>query len=373
MKNKKVSSSENSFSDIYNFLQNEIEKGVFPGAVLSIVTGEQILYQQAAGKAQLEPEERSIALETVFDLASLTKVLATTSAIMKLIESGKINLHDSIEKYFPEIGQDKENINIYNLLTHTSGYQATVNLWEKKLNYKEKIEYILDIPLEYGIGETINYSDPNFILLGEVVQRVTGKTLQEYTRENIFLPLKMGNTGFNPLDNLEKVNKKDFAATEYCDRRERMVVGEVHDKNAYYLGGISGHAGLFSDINDLSKFVMMLLNNGIFNGTRIFSSLTVKTMIKNWTSELDKNRALGWELANNLGASGGIFLSKRAFGHTGFTGTSIWIDPEYNLGIILLSNRVHPSRKNRKIISFRPRFHNFVLAKLDCTGIINLR
>ena len=358
-----------SFSPIEDLIKEELEKSTFPGAVLGIVTADKILYQKAFGFAQLQEEKRKMKKDTLFGLASLTKVVATTSSIMKLIEEGKINLWDYLYEYFPELTGDKKDITIYHLLTHTSGYQAIIQLWDNVKSYEEKINYILSLPLQNKVGEVVNYSDPNFILLGELVRRVTDKNLDEYSKEKIFSPLKMNKTTFKPLENLN-ISKKEIAATEYCDWRERMIIGEVHDKNAYYLGEISGHAGLFSDINDLSRFVMMLLNNGTLDQKNIYSELTVKTMINNWTKDQKENRGLGWDLRDNFRSSGGILLLDQAFGHTGFTGTSIWVDPELNLGIIFLTNRVHPSRDNVQIISLRPRLHNLIVSTLNKQGII---
>ena len=370
MGNKENIIDDSKLSEVSALLKEEICEGTFPGAVLGIVNEQGLLYKKAMGKAQLEPKSRELSEKTIFGLASLTKVVATTSSVMQLIEKGKINLWDYLKEYFPEIPEDKDEMTIYHLLTHSSGYQAIVQLWTKDLDYDQKIDYILNLELENEIGEVVNYSDPNFILLGELVRRVSSKSLHEYTRENIFSPLAMDNTAFNPLKNLDGVEKSDFAATEYCSWRERMISGEVHDENAFSLGGVSGHAGLFSTIDDLSVFVRMLINKGKYNNKRIFSEHTVNTMIKNWTIDLEQNRALGWDLRNNFRSSGGVFLTDKAFGHTGFTGTSIWIDPELKVGVILLTNRVHPTRDNVGIISLRPRLHNLIVSNLNRLDII---
>ena len=358
-----------SFSPIENLIKKELKKSTFPGAVLGIVTDNKVLYKKAFGFAQIEGNKRKMKEETLFGLASLTKVVATTSSIIKLIEEGKINLWDYLYEYFPGLTGAKRDITIYHLLTHTSGYQAIIQLWDNVKSYEDKINYILNLPLQNKVGEIVNYSDPNFILLGELVKRVTNKDLHKYSQEKIFSPLEMSKTGFKPLENLD-IKQKEIAATEYCDWRERMIIGEVHDKNAYYLGEISGHAGLFSDINDLSQFVMMLLNYGTLDEKNIFSELTVKTMINNWTEDFEKNRGLGWDLSHNFRSSGGMFFTDKAFGHTGFTGTSIWIDPELNIGVIFLTNRVHPSRDNVQIISLRPRLHNIIVSTLSKQGLI---
>lgn len=352
------------FSAVRELLETELEKGCFPGAVLSVVSKNQILYQTHLGSAQLEPEQRKMQIDTIFGLASLTKVIVTTSSIMKLVEIGRINVYDYIKEYFPELPESKEEITIFHLLTHSSGYQAIVKLWDQGMNYQQKIKYILNLPLENEVGKLVNYSDPNFILLGELVQRVSGKSLQKFSQQHFFSPLGMDNTSYKPLENLNAA-VEDIAATEYCSWRKKMIVGEVHDENAYSLGEISGHAGLFSSAGDLAKFVIMLLNNGSYQEQSIFSPLTIVSMRQNWTADLNQNRALGWDLRNNFRSSGGILFSEQAYGHTGFTGTSIWIDPVQEFGVIFLTNRVHPTRDNIDIISLRPRLHNLIAAALN--------
>lgn len=347
---------------IDQLIQRELEKGTFPGAALGIVNDKKVLYKKSFGYAQLEPDEIKIKENTIFDLASLTKVVATTTAIMQLIKMGQINLWDSLKHYYPELpsGQ-KEEITIFHLLTHTSGFPAIIRLWNQGLNYEEKIKRVLNNPLEDKVGGKVIYSDLNFILLGDLIWRVTGKRLDEYAKQHIFQPLEMKMTTFNPLKNLPYTGAKDYAATEMCKWRGRIMIGEVHDENAFSFDGVSGHAGLFSTIDDLGKFMQMLLNNGIYKGVRGLSSRSVGMMSKDWTPNLGNHRGLGWDLIKNSHSSGGVFFSEAAFGHTGFTGTSIWIDPLLKIGVALLTNRVHPTRENKQIIAFRPLLHNLVV------------
>jgi len=347
---------------VTQFVQQEFEKGVFPGAVLAVVDDKGVLYQQSFGYSQLEPVKNMMKKETIFDLASLTKVVATTIAIMQLIEKGQINLWDYIKPYYPDLPKDKEEITIFNLLSHTSAFQAIVCLWNQGFTYEEKIRYILNLPLETRVGEKVIYSDINFILLGDLIWQITGQRLDEYATQHIFCPLRMSMTVFNPLKNLPFTNKKDYAATEKCKWRDRVIVGEVHDENAYSFNGISGHAGLFSTVNDMCIFLQMLLNRGVYRNIRVLSSQSVRLMIKDWTYNLTSHRGLGWDLIGNPHSSGGVFFSEAAFGHTGFTGTSIWVDPKLKIGVALLTNRVHPTRENTKIISFRPRLHNLIVS-----------
>lgn len=347
---------------IDNFMDQAVNEGIFPGAVLGIVNQNEVIYQNAFGYRQIEPEKKEMNLQTIFDLASLTKVVAATTAVMQLIEKGKINLWDYLGYYYPELPDDKQEITIYHLLTHSSGFQAIVRLWEQEWSYEEKIQYILKLDLENKIGSKVVYSDPNFILLGDIIKRVTGDKLDVYAKEHIFEPLGMKTATFNPLKNLSE--NDNLAATEFCTWRGRMLVGEVHDENTAEFAGISGHAGMFSTLNDLCIFLNMLLSEGIYKGIRILSSRAVKVMRTDWTPNLDGHRGLGWDLINNRRSSGGVLLSPETFGHTGFTGTSLWIDPVFKLGVILLTNRVHPTRQNQKIIAFRPRLHNLIASIL---------
>jgi len=352
---------------VARFIQFGLKKGVFPGAVLTVVNDKRVLYQDSFGYAQLEPDKIKMKENTIFDLASLTKVMATTIAVMQLIEKGKINLWDYIKHLYPELPSEKKEISIFHLLTHTSGFPAIIRLWDQGLNYKEKIKHVLESPLEVKTGGKVIYSDLNFILLGDLIWRVTDKRLDEYAERHIFQPLGMKMTVFNPLKNLSCTKSKDYAATEMCGWRDRMMIGEVHDENAFSFDGVSGHAGLFSVIDDLVKFLQMLLNDGKHKGVKILSFKSVELMRKDWTSNLGNHRGLGWDLIKNSHSSGGVFFSEAAFGHTGFTGTSLWIDPELKIGVALLTNRVHPTRENRKIISFRPLLHNLVV-RLFCNS-----
>jgi len=339
---------------IDQFIQQELEKGTFPGVVLAVVNDKKVLYKKSFGYAQLEPDQIKMKEDTIFDLASLTKAIVTTTVIMQLIEKGKINLWDYIKHFYPELPDEKKEISIFHLLTHTSGFPAIICLWNQGLNYEEKINRVLDNPLEARVGDKVIYSDLNFILLGDLIWRVTGQRLDKYASQHIFQPLVMAMTTFNPLKNLLYTNSKNYAATEMCKWRDRVMIGEVHDENTYSFDGVSGHAGLFSTIDDLDKFLQMLLNNGLYQGIRLLSSRSVGLMSKDWTPNLGNHRGLGWDLIKNPHSSGGVFFSEAAFGYTGFTGTSLWIDPELKIGVPLLTNRIHPTRENRKLFYFAP-------------------
>jgi len=360
-----------TFKKLDQFLEDAIKAKVFPGCAVGIVGPTEIYYSNSYGHLQYEKDSPIVSNETIYDLASLTKVIATTTSILQLIERGRLNHYDYLGQFFSDLPAEKEEITINHLLTHSSGFQAIVELWKKDLSFSEKFDYILNLELKAEVGKTVNYSDPNFILLGEIVRLVTGKRLDEYAQENIFTPLAMNNTTFNPLTELAGINKEKVAPTEKCDLRKKLMQGEVHDENAYYFDGVSGHAGLFSNLEDLLIFLQMILNKGKLNGDTILSRQIMDKLQQDWTKNLNESRGLGWDLINNFRSSGGLLLADGSFGHTGFTGTSLWIDPVHEIGYVLLSNRVHPTRENNKIITLRPRFHNLAASLLEKNGVIS--
>lgn len=348
---------------ITNFLETHVADGTFPGATVAVVGEEGPLYRKAVGKAQTVLVTRDMTEDTVFDLASVTKAVATATSVVQLIDRGEINLRDSLCDFYDGVPTDKHDkcdITLGHLLTHTSGYASWLPLWEEVDNPDEVIDHILhDTPLEAEPGTQVVYSGLGYILLGDIVRRVTGTPLDKYAAANIFEPLGMETTAFNPLDTLP--DDLNYAATERSAYYDEVVVGKVHDENAAFLGGVSGNAGLFSTIDDLSRYATALLNGGKANGTRILSRPAVKMMTINWTARLEGDRGFGWDLTEIFGHSDhGVPFDKRTFGHNGFTGTSIWFAPRLNIAVVTLTNRVHPSRENYGIFDFRPEFHNLI-------------
>ena len=351
--------SHDSAERALDVVREAVDEGAFPGAVALIGRGDRILAQGAFGYAMIVPEEREMREDTMFDLASLTKPIATATSIMILVDRGMIRLDDKVTLFIPDFGKNgKENITVRQLLTHTSGLPASESFYRSCSTYNEVIDAVCNVSLEYGTGEGYIYSDLGYMTLGEIVHRISGKTLDVFAKENIFEPLGMKNTMFNP-------EKKDrCAATELCPWRERVMVGEVHDENAYAMGGVSGHAGLFSTARDLCVFAQMMLNNGQYRGKRILSSSAVREMTRDQTGGKG-DYGFGWMTKSEAFSSAGDLLSKRSYGHTGFTGTSIWIDPESELVVILLTNRVHPTRENNAHIRVRALFANAAAGALE--------
>jgi CubicO group peptidase (beta-lactamase class C family) len=339
-------------------VERAVEEGAFPGAVALIGKGNRVAAQEAYGHAMLVPEVREMREDTLFDLASLTKPIATATSVMILIDRGIMRLDDPAVLFIPEFGRNgKESITIRELLTHTSGLPASEPFYLSCSSYDEVISAVCNVSLEYSPGEEYLYSDLGYMILGEIVRMVSGERLDVFARENIFGPLGMRNTTFNPQ------SKERCAATELCPWRGGVIVGEVHDENAYAMGGASGHAGLFSTASDLFTFAQMMLNGGQYRGKRILSTGAVRAMTREQTHGKG-DYGFGWMMKSDTYSSGGDLLSESSYGHTGFTGTSIWIDPEAELVVILLTNRVHPTRDNNAHIRVRALFANAAVASL---------
>jgi CubicO group peptidase (beta-lactamase class C family) len=335
-----------------------MNKGAFPGAVYLIARKGVVVAYEALGHAVKTPFTREMRKDTIFDMASLTKVMATATSIMTLVERGYISLKERVIDYFPDAKWRHKQITIWHLLTHTSGLPPFKPV--HKLGRDGIIKAILNSEQLVEPGKRVIYSDLGYILLAEIVKEVSKKPLDVYSSENIFIPLGMKDTMFNPPEHL----KDRIAATEFCKWRERVLIGEVHDERAYALGGVAGHAGLFSTALDAAIFAQMFLNLGKYDHVRVLSPSTVKKMTKNHTKGMGARRGLGWLLNSRGVTSSGDLLSTKAYGHTGFTGTSLWIDPKLKLIVVLLTNRVHPTRENEMILRFRPLFHNVVAGSI---------
>ncbi|MCG7853994.1 MAG: serine hydrolase, partial [Methanosarcinaceae archaeon] len=283
-------------------------------------------------------------VNTIFDLASLTKVIATTTAVMQLAEDGKISMKDPVSKYWPEFGANgKEEITVQNLLTHYSGMRPDLPLGNGWSGYKTAVGMILDEKPLFAPGTRFMYSDINFEILGELVRRISDQSLDIYCAENIFNPLGMKHTFFKPAASL----KNSIAPTQYRHgRKGEILCGEVHDPAAQRMDGVAGHAGLFSTADDLSLFARMLLDRGEINGVRILKSSTVETMTSPQSPSGNVPlRGLGWDIAPPFASNRDELVPAGSFGHRGYTGTFIWIDPLSRTYVIILTNRVHPNGK----------------------------
>ncbi len=348
------------FSPVNKIMESAISDSVFPGAVLLFGIDNKFLYEKAFGNYTYDKSSTPVSLNSIFDLASVSKVVGTTSAAMILTDKGKLNLDEKVITYLPEFNNNgKDKITIRNLLLHNSGLPAFKKYYDEYSTAEEVINDIMNLKLIYEPGTKYVYSDLGMITLQKVIEKITGKTLDKFLADNLFKPLGMNLTMYNPPKELKYNCVPTEVDTFY---RMRLLQGEVHDERAYLLNGVAGHAGLFSTAEDLSKFIRMLLNGGKFNGKQILN----KKIIDEWTTKQSEqsDRGLGWDTRSKEHSSSGKYFSMNSFGHTGYTGTSIWVDKEKKLFVILLTNRVHPTRKNRKIIKFRPVIHNAVYRSL---------
>lgn len=334
----------------------------YPGAVAVVGDRHTVLATVAVGHLDWAPSPTTD-VNTMWDLASLTKVIGTTTALMQLWAEHRVDLDAPVERYLPEfVGPHKQLVTVRHLLTHSSGLPAWRPLYKEATSPADALRLLYDTPLDTLPGVRMVYSDLGAMLLGKIVERVSGEPLDVYLRRHVFAPLGMTSTMFNPPKRL----LARIAPTERDPWRGRLVHGEVHDENAYFLGGVSGHAGLFSSAADLSRFARMYLQGGRLDGARIVTPAAIDTFTHVQDSALS-NRALGWEVPNGSN-SAGHRLSARAFGHTGFTGTSIWIDPARDLFVILLTNRVDPTRDNPRLGPVRVQLADAIASVVDGRG-----
>ncbi|WP_164667991.1 serine hydrolase domain-containing protein [Virgibacillus doumboii] len=361
MRSQKTSVDMKQLKNAFAILANEIEAKRIPGAVSIVGTGNRIIDKFASGKLMTDGTVNNYVDEdTMFDCASLTKVVITMPLVLKLIEQGEIELSEPVSTYISVFEKgDKSLINIRHLLTHTSGLKPHVSKDFTNWKPEEVKEYIYSVELDSYPGERVIYSDVGFIVLGDIIEIILNKPLDKAAEEYIMNPIGMEDTYYNPPKHL----KSRIAATEFRTDLGRYQWGEVHDEKAQVLGGVSGHAGLFSTAHDLALYAQMWLNNGWIGETLIIPPVIVENAIKSYTASLNGNRGLGWVLKGDaLDASGDLF-SQYSYGHTGFTGTSLWIDPENELFVVLLTNRVHLGRNN-SIFRLRKEFHNAVMASV---------
>jgi CubicO group peptidase (beta-lactamase class C family) len=343
-----VGMSAKRLATINRVVERGIKAGGYPGA--SVVVGRKgaVVWQKGFGHLGWTKDAASVTADSsIYDLASLTKVVGTTTAIMILFDEGKIHLDDQVVKFIPEFtGGGKDVVTIRQLLEHRSGLPAGRDLWRIAHSPEEARAAVIATNLEAAPGTRYEYSDLGADMLGFVVEKVSGQTLDQFLAARVFGPLGMKDTRFRPDASL----RGRIAPTEINPPRGYPLRGEVHDENAYALGGVAGHAGLFSTASDLAIFAQMMLNGGEFNGTRIVADSTVKL----FTTRADApgTRALGWDTCD--GEYGcGKYMDEQSYGHTGYTGTSLWIDPEHEMFVILLTNRVHAAtaRRPAKVIS----------------------
>lgn len=342
-------------------VQQAIRDEQIPGAIVLVGHDGDVIYRKAFGERSLEPQREPMTLDTIFDLASLTKVIATTPAVMQLVQKGRIRLNDPVAKYIPEFAENgKEEITVRELLTHHSGLPKDLDLVPRWEGRETALHTAFTAKPVFPPGSSFLYSDVNFIVLGALVERVSGMSLNEYCQKNIFAPLQMTHTRFLPPASwLPKIAPTQF------DEHDKMLRGIVHDPTARRMGGVAGHAGVFSTADDLAKFAKALLNGGA--GPSILSPLMIEKMTTPQQPPTSQVlRGFGWDIDSPLSSNRGDLLPVGSFGHTGFTGTSLWIDPTTRTFIIVLSNAVHPRGKG-SAIALRSKIATAVAAAVPLT------
>ena len=331
-----VGMSSDRLEAVNRVVERGIAAGGYPGAAVIVGRKGKAVLQRGFGHISWDPSSPAVEpASTIYDLASLTKVVGTTTAIMVLFDQGRISLDAPVSRYLPEFtGGEKDIVTVRQLLTHRSGLPAGRDIYRLTRDPVEARRLVLSTPLAYHPGQYYEYSDLGADVLGMVVEAVSAQPLDEFLADYVFHPLGMYRTEFRPADSL-----KARIAPTGREGGSRSWQGEVNDENAFAMGGVAGHAGLFSTAADLSVFAQMMLNGGTYNGVRIIADSTVQL----FTTRAAGHRALGWDTPTGSFGSGN-YLSERAFGHTGFTGTSMWIDPDRDMFVILLTNRVYASR-----------------------------
>jgi CubicO group peptidase (beta-lactamase class C family) len=362
--------TDQAFAPVDTQINEAVRTGLIPGAVLLVGHNGQIIYRKAYGFRTLIPQKELMTTDTIFDIASLTKVVATTPSVMKLFEQGRLRLNDPVTTYLPEFQGGTSDITLRLLMTHFSGLPPDLELVPRWSGYTVGIQRALTTKPVAPPGARFIYSDINFLLMGEIVRRLSGQDLAQFAHEQIFVPLGMSETLFQPPPNL----RPRIAATEIDEDTRQPFRGVVHDPTSRYMGGIAGHAGLFSTVDDLAKYAEMMLGMGQRNGIKIFQPMTVKAFTEP-SSPADQPilRALGWDMDSPFSSNRGELYPIGSYGHTGFTGTSMWLDQATNSFVILLTNVVHPKRGN-SLSSLRSRIATAIAASfgMDVPNTVSL-
>ena len=374
-----------SFADVEREMDAAVSRRVFPGAVLLVREATRVFYLRAFGQRSLIPEVTPMSEDTIFDVASLTKPFATSIAMMLMVKEGKIALDDRVTRFFHNFGvYGKTHITFRHLLSHTAGlaawrayYKDIVQIERRggRINFLATqgakayvYQEIHRERLESPPGTQALYSDLGFILLGAAIEEVSGMPLDRFCHERIFRPMALRATGFVDLTQLRARRLQPvtdmIAPTERCSWRKKILCGEVDDDNAYAMGGVAGHAGLFASAKDLDTMLRRLKDcyQGI---NQMIPPVIMREFWKRDAAVADSTWCLGWDSPSATGSSAGAHFSPHSVGHLGFTGTSVWLDLERDRHVILLSNRVHPSRDNDAIKAFRPFIHDLIVQALQ--------
>jgi beta-N-acetylhexosaminidase len=367
---------EFDFSGLDKYIQQSIQKKIFPGGVLHIVKEGTSIYTKAYGRFDYDSRSPEVDIDTRYDLASLTKVLATTAAVLLLVQSKMINLDDKLSWFYHKLKKKQlGQATIGDLLMHQAGLSAWKPFYENCRNKDDVLSQILQIELEYEIGKKSVYSDLGFILLGDIIERISGLPLDVFCRDKIFQPMGLSTLSYLPVDNVKNkkskrsiVQSKEIPPTGFDNFRDRIIRGEVYDTNCYVMGGIAGHAGLFGEVTNVSAMAQLFLQKGIYNKIRILKYNIADLAIKKLNPRIS-NRSLGWDTPS-VKSTAGRYYSADSFGHLAYTGPSIWADPEKNLIVTFLCNRTHPDPQKNRMDIFRPKLHDLIINSLKNNTIL---
>ena len=351
-----------------DLLERAVDDGVTPGGVLLVARRGTVVLDHAAGRLTYDEGSPAVTPSTIYDLASLTKVIATTTLLMRRVEADALDLDAAATSYLPELKESAVGgATLRDLLAHSSGLPCCTQLFRElgeDLDRDEArgryLEHIAGTELAVARRERAIYSDLGVLLLGEILERGSDRGLAQQVEEEVLEPLGLIDTGYVPPEEL----RERIAPTEFDSWRGRLPHGEVHDENTLALGGIAPHAGLFGTARDVAVFGQAMLNGGLYGDRRLADSETVALFTRRAELVPGSSRALGWDTPSDP-SSAGRYFSARSFGHTGFTGTSLWIDPELDLIVVLLTNRVHPTRDNIAIRRLRPAIHDAIVLAIN--------
>lgn len=353
---------------IKELLDQGVLEGVFPGAVLLVAQGGETVFHQAVGQRSLIPKREAMTKDTIFDLSSLTKPLSTALCIMKLVDQGKVYLDQTLSALLePSPTKDKGDLTPRMLLNHSAGFAARKLYYVELVNYRPEErkrvvrEQILEDPFVYPPGKGCLYSDLGFMILEWIIEEASGMPMHEFVERSLYQPLFLKKTFLSTGGSPGPFDKGMFAATEDCPWRNRVIQGEVYDENAYALGGYSGHAGLFGTAEEVHTIANLLREHYFEKRDDYLEPETLREFFSRDNIVEGSTHVLGWDTPSPQNSSSGKYFSPNTVGHLGFTGTSIWMDLERDMIVILLTNRIHPTKDNEKIQTFRPRLHDLVM------------
>lgn len=349
--------TDERFQNAAAAVREAVQSRAIPSAALAIGVKDRVYVREALGVTSYTPAGEPADAHTLYDMASMTKIMATGMIALRLLETGTLDLNDRLARYFgAAVPEDKQPITIFRLMTHTAGLPAYLRLDKKAASPEEAVPVILRTPLEAPIGTRVIYSCMGFILLGRILEHILGAPLDTLARAMVFEPLGMTATGYHPLRGGRLIDPAQAAHAAFTERDPatgEWLRGVVHDENARFLAGVSGNAGVFSNLQDGIKYARMLACGGVTPAGRFLAPSTLRAAARNYTPGMDENRGLAFHLANGYEGYTGAFADPNSFGHTGFTGTHLMVSPDSGLFVLLLTNRVHPTRENNPLLRLR--------------------